>query len=54
MINDIYIESRYPGEAGLLDDGSMPAIEQTTKFFAFAREVESKIKNELTRNDKEK
>jgi HEPN domain-containing protein len=44
MINDIYLESRYPGEIGLLDDGSMPTMEQTKRFFAFAKEVETKIK----------
>jgi HEPN domain-containing protein len=51
-INDIYLESRYPGETGLLDDGSMPAVEQVNKFFVFAKEVEAKIKNELSKNDK--
>jgi hypothetical protein len=44
-INDIYLESRYPGEIGLLDDGSMPTVEQANKFFVFAKEVEAKIKN---------
>jgi len=47
IINDIYIESRYPGEIGLLDDGSMPTIEQANKFFIFAKEIGVKIKNEL-------
>jgi HEPN domain-containing protein len=47
MINDIYLESRYPGEIGLLDDGSMPTSEQANQFFNFAKEVEVKIKNEL-------
>jgi HEPN domain-containing protein len=53
-VNDIYLESRYPGEIGLLDDGSMPTIEQANNFFVFAKEVEAKIKNELTKNGKEK
>jgi HEPN domain-containing protein len=53
-INDIYLESRYPGEIGLLDDGSMPTVEQAKKFFAFAKEVETSVKNELSGNDKEK
>jgi HEPN domain-containing protein len=44
-INDIYLESRYPGEIGLLDDGSMPTVEQANKSFVFAKEVEAKIKN---------
>jgi hypothetical protein len=48
-VNDIYLESRYPGEVGLLDDGSMPTIEQANKFFVFAKEIETKIKNELNK-----
>jgi HEPN domain-containing protein len=52
MINDIYLESRYPGEIGLLDDGSMPTVEQANQFFVFAKEVETKIKNELNKNNK--
>jgi HEPN domain-containing protein len=47
IINDIYIESRYPGEIGLLDDGSMPTTEQANKFFIYAKEIGAKIKNEL-------
>ena len=46
-INDIYLESRYPGEIGLLDDGSMPTVGQASRFFTFAKEIETKIKNEL-------
>jgi HEPN domain-containing protein len=52
-LNDIYLESRYPGEIGLLDDGSMPTVEQSNMFFVFAQEVETKIKNELSKNCKE-
>jgi HEPN domain-containing protein len=52
-VNDIYLESRYPGEIGLLDDGSMPTVEQANMFFVFAQEVETKIKNELSKNCKE-
>ena len=46
-VNDIYLESRYPGEIGLLDDGSMPTLEQAGKFFVFAKEIETKIKSEM-------
>ena len=49
MVNDIYLESRYPGEIGLLDDGSMPTIEQANQFFIFAKEIGVKIKNELNK-----
>jgi HEPN domain-containing protein len=52
-INDIYLDSRYPGEIGLLDDGSMPTVEQANKFFVFTKEVEAKIRNELAKNSKE-
>ena len=51
-INDIYLESRYPGEIGLLDDGSMPTIKQAEQFYIFAKEIEIKIKNELDYNIK--
>jgi HEPN domain-containing protein len=47
-VNDIYVETRYPGEIGLLDDSSMPTLEQANKFFALAKEVGTKITNELT------
>ena len=47
IINDIYLESRYPGEIGLLDDGSMPTTEQANKFFAFAKDIEKKIITEI-------
>jgi len=49
MVNDIYLEARYPGEIGLLDDGSMPTVEQANQFFVFAKEIEAKIKNELSK-----
>jgi HEPN domain-containing protein len=52
-INDIYLEARYPGEIGLLDDGSIPTNEQAASFFVFAKEVESKIKEQLNKNTKE-
>jgi HEPN domain-containing protein len=50
-LNDIYLESRYPGEIGLLDDGSMPTIKQANEFFEFAKLIEQKIKNELNKTD---
>ena len=51
-INDIYLESRYPGEIGLLEDGSMPTIKQAEQFYTFAKEIEIKIKRELNYNSK--
>jgi HEPN domain-containing protein len=50
IINDIYLEARYPGEIGLLDDDSMPTIEQVNQFFYFAKEIGTKIKCELNNN----
>ena len=46
IINETYIEDRYPGELGLLPDG-MPSDEQAHNFLEFARRIEEKIKNEL-------
>jgi HEPN domain-containing protein len=48
LINETYIEDRYPGELGLLPDG-MPTDEQAQNFLEFAKEVEEKIKTELKR-----
>jgi HEPN domain-containing protein len=46
IINETYIEDRYPGELGLLP-GGMPSEEQANDFLEFARHIEEKIKNEL-------
>jgi HEPN domain-containing protein len=47
-INEVYIESRYPGELGLLPDG-MPTAEQTKEFIEYAREIKTLINNELNK-----
>ena len=47
IINEVYIESRYPGELGLLPDG-MPSEEQAKEFVAFAKEIKNAIIKELT------
>ncbi|MHB9294265.1 hypothetical protein Holit_03391 [Hollandina sp. SP2] len=49
VINETYIEDRYPGELGLLPDG-MPSDEQAHDFFEFTKNIEEKIKNELNKN----
>jgi HEPN domain-containing protein len=41
-VNDIYLESRYPGEIGLLDDGSMPDIEQASQFLFLQKKLRQK------------
>jgi HEPN domain-containing protein len=48
MINDIYLDSRYPGEAGLVN-GVKPTIELVNVFFTFTKDVEAKIKDELNK-----
>jgi len=45
-INEVYIESRYPGELGLMPDG-MPSNEQAKDFFDFTKEVKMIIMKEL-------
>jgi HEPN domain-containing protein len=49
IINDIYLESRYPGGIGLWDACPMPTVEQANKFFVFTKEIEARIKNELNK-----
>ena len=53
IINDIYLESRYPGEIGLLDNNSMPTIEQANQFFNFTKEIQTKIEDKLNENDED-
>ena len=45
-INELYIESRYPGELGLLPDG-MLSYEQAKELLEYAKEVKEIIKREL-------
>lgn len=45
-LDSLYIESRYPGEFGLLPDGK-PNQKQAQKFYEFAIEVNQTIKNYL-------
>jgi len=46
IINEVYIETRYPGELGLMP-GGMPSKEQTEEFVEFAKEVKTIITNGL-------
>ena len=41
-MNELYIESRYPGDFGLMPYGK-PTIKDTLEFFNFAKEVFKKI-----------
>jgi HEPN domain-containing protein len=46
VINEVYIESRYPGELGLLPDG-IPTNEQAKEFIDYAKEIKTIITNEV-------
>ena len=46
VIKQIYAESRYPGDLGLLQDG-LPSIEQAQEFIDFANEIKGIITKEL-------
>lgn len=46
-IKDLYIESRYPSNIGLLADGSMPTKEDAQNYLNFAKKVAGIVKAEL-------
>jgi HEPN domain-containing protein len=46
IINEVYIESRYPGEIGLMPDG-IPTNEQANEFTDYAKEIKAIIQKEL-------
>jgi HEPN domain-containing protein len=48
-INEVYIDSRYPGELGLLPDG-LPADGQVKEFIEYAKEIKAIIINELKKD----
>jgi HEPN domain-containing protein len=41
-LDDLYIESRYPGQLGLLPDG-MPSLADTREFFEFAKHIHDRV-----------
>ena len=45
-VGELYIESRYPGDFGLLPDGK-PTLEETRIFYLFAKGIYESIKNKL-------
>jgi len=49
MINEVYIESRYPGDLGLLPDG-FPTKEEAKEYIKFANELKIIINNELNKS----
>ena len=46
LINEVYVEARYPGELGLIPEG-LPTYEQAIEFIEFAKEVKSIILKEI-------
>jgi HEPN domain-containing protein len=52
IIKQIYSESRYPGDLGLLPDG-LPSDKQAKEFIEFAQEVKTIILKELSPPDSE-
>ena len=45
-VNEVYSETRYPGDIGLLPDG-LPSVKQVQEFLEFANEVKAIILKEL-------
>ena len=41
-LNELYIDSRYPGDMGLMPDGK-PAPEDVKEFYEFARDIYEKV-----------
>ena len=43
LLDQLYIDARYPGEFGLLPDGK-PSLDEAKVFFTFAGKVYNKVK----------
>jgi len=48
-LNTLYIDSRYPGEFGLLPNGK-PTLEDAREFYRFAREIHVRVSDLLRRS----
>jgi HEPN domain-containing protein len=48
VINEVYTESRYPFDLGMLPDG-MPTVEQAKEFVEYAKEIKTIINFELNK-----
>jgi len=46
VLNEIYMDSRYPGDLGLMPDG-IPTNEEAKEFIEYANEIKTIINNEL-------
>jgi HEPN domain-containing protein len=47
IIRDVYIESRYPSDIGLLANGSIPTSEDARMFFEFTQNVAKIVLSEI-------
>lgn len=45
-LDKLYIDSRYPGDLGLLPNGK-PSIEKVNKFYEFAKEIYKSVKKNI-------
>jgi len=46
IVNEVYSETRYPGDIGLLPDG-LPTVKEAQEYFEFAKEVKAIITSAL-------
>ena len=49
LLDQLYIDARYPGEMGLLPDGK-PSDEETQKFILFAKNIYAEVYKTVTGN----
>ena len=49
-ISDLYIETRYPGDAGMMPDGK-PTIRDVMEFYGFAKKISVEFKDVLCRGE---
>jgi len=47
-IKDLYIETRYPSNIGLFQDGSLPTVEEARTYLDFAKKIASIVKAEIS------
>ena len=46
-LKDLYVETRYPCNIGLLEEGSLPTVKEAKIYLDFAKSVAATIKSEL-------
>ena len=50
IMNEVYMQSRYPAEFGLMPDGGAPTKKQAKEFIEYAKEIKTIIHNALNNN----